>query len=385
MSAAYSILDYGLMIAADERTRVYVSALERHVKRDSIVVDIGTGTGFFAIVAAKLGARHVYAIEPDDSIAIAEEAAALNGVADRITFIQDMSDRIELPERADVIISDLGGVLPAYGGHFHSIIDARERLLKPDGVLIRRRDTLWAAPVAVPEFYDSLTSVWSNEVHGVDLSIGRRYITSAWHRCRLQPSHLVAPAAIWCEIDYRELDTTTVSGSASWTVEKAEAGHGFAAWFNGEADEGLVLRSGPGDPKHLYAQMLIPWPEAVDLEPGDGIRLRMSAHPVNDTTVWRWRTWIDRAHRGAPELSFDQNTLQSVPVAKASLACKESEHIPEISASGEADRWMLSAFDGQTSLGEIAAGAYERFSTIFENEGAALTRASQLAERDGRR
>jgi hypothetical protein len=64
----------------------------------------------------------VYAVEPSDVIAVAREIACANGLGDRIEFIQAMSADVTLPERADVIVSDLHGVLPFFKQHLTSII-----------------------------------------------------------------------------------------------------------------------------------------------------------------------------------------------------------------------------------------------------------------------
>src|SRR5580765_8329348 len=110
--SGYTVADYGAMIVDPVRMDRYVRALERAIKPGAVVIDIGTGTGIFALLACRFGARRVYAIEPDDAIQVAREIAAANGCADRIEFIQAMSTQVTLPERADVIISDIGGVLP---------------------------------------------------------------------------------------------------------------------------------------------------------------------------------------------------------------------------------------------------------------------------------
>src|SRR5262245_26248087 len=113
----YTISMYGFMIADNARMDAYVEALRRAVKPDSIVVDIGAGTGVFALLAGRFGARRVYAIEPADAIQVAREIAAANGYADRIEFIQKLSTEVTLPERADVIIYDLRGMFTFMGRH----------------------------------------------------------------------------------------------------------------------------------------------------------------------------------------------------------------------------------------------------------------------------
>lgn len=70
-----------------ETTRLCLIALEAEQHGSLEVLDVGTGSGILAIASALLGAREVRAIDNDpDTIAIAAENAAINGVADRIDF-----------------------------------------------------------------------------------------------------------------------------------------------------------------------------------------------------------------------------------------------------------------------------------------------------------
>ena len=149
----YSIAGYGKMIADRGRMDAYRAALRQFIRSDSVVLDIGCGTAIFSLLACQLGARRVYAVEADDAIQVGREIAAANGYRERIVFIQDRSDRVNVPESADIIVSDLRGILPLFEHHLSSIIDARQRLLAPGGVLIPQSDTLWAAVVQAPELY----------------------------------------------------------------------------------------------------------------------------------------------------------------------------------------------------------------------------------------
>src|SRR5439155_6787570 len=157
----YSVADYGKMIADGCRMRAYSGALKRAITSDSCVLDIGAGTGILSLLACQYGARKVYAVEPSSAIAIAEEAARANGFADRMECIQALSTDIRLPQKADVIVSDLRGVLPLFQQHLPSIVDARSRLLAPSGNLIPKRDVLWAAVVETPRRYDQLMKPWA--------------------------------------------------------------------------------------------------------------------------------------------------------------------------------------------------------------------------------
>ena len=132
----YGLDDYGRMIADNVRMDPYAHALKKAVGPESVVLDIGTGAGIHALLACKFGARRVYAVENNDAIHLAQEMAQANHFADRIEFIQGLSTDITLPERADVIVSDLRGILPLFGQHIPSIVDARRRHLAPDGSMI---------------------------------------------------------------------------------------------------------------------------------------------------------------------------------------------------------------------------------------------------------
>lgn len=70
-------------------TRMMCRLMETRIEQDSKWIDVGTGTGVLAILAARLGASHVYAFDNSEwSIINSEENIQRNGVADRITLEQ---------------------------------------------------------------------------------------------------------------------------------------------------------------------------------------------------------------------------------------------------------------------------------------------------------
>ena len=83
----YNVQVYAAMIYDTRRVEAYQRALQLAVNPNSVVVDIGTGLGILAFLASKAGARKVYAIEPDEVIAVARELAQINSL-ERIEFIE---------------------------------------------------------------------------------------------------------------------------------------------------------------------------------------------------------------------------------------------------------------------------------------------------------
>ena len=306
----YSLHFYGQMLGDAPRMDAYVAALRRAVRPDSVVLDLGCGPGVFALLACKFGARRVYAVEPDNVIGVAREAAAANGCADRIEFFESLSTEITLPEPATIIISDLRGVLPWFEQHIPSIVDARERLLAPGGVLIPRRDVLWAAVIEAHEQYEDLVGPWRK--FDLDLSAGTRRITNTWRKSYLTPEQLLVDPVCWTAIDYYEVQSADVRAEISWRAARSGTAHGVAVWFDSELANDISFSNHPAAPKLIYGVGLFPFSQPVTITEGEHIQLRLAADLVNDGYVWRWDTDFSKA-------SFKQSTFYGAPLSQARL------------------------------------------------------------------
>src|SRR3954467_4616019 len=117
------------MIADRARFYAHVEALRRVVTSSSVVLDLGAGTGIMTLLACRAGARRVYAIEPTGIAGLISETVQANGYGDRVVILERRSNEVTLPERVDVIVSDLRGVLPPFESHFEDLADARDRWL----------------------------------------------------------------------------------------------------------------------------------------------------------------------------------------------------------------------------------------------------------------
>ena len=318
----YSVDTYGRMIADAPRMDAYAAALRRVVKPDSVVMDLGSGPGVFALLACKLGARRVYAVEPDAVISVAREAAAANGFSDRIEFFENLSTEISLPEPATIIISDLRGVLPWFQQHIPSIADARARLLARGGVLIPHRDILWAAVVEAPDRYEEIVGPWQK--FDLDLSAGTRLITNTWRKTRLKPEQLLTDPICWTTIDYYEVNSPDIRAEICWRATRKGTAHGVAVWFDSELVGDIGFSNHPGAPEMIYGNGLFPFSQPVGVLEGDRIQLRLAAKMVGDDYVWRWDTDFFARDEALAKVSFKQSTFFGVPLSKAQLVTRST-------------------------------------------------------------
>ena len=381
----YSINSYGGMITDTVRMDAYVSALRQAVRPGSVVLDIGTGTGIFALLACRLGARRVYAVEPSDAIDVAREIARANGCADSIEFIQAVSTEITLPERADVIVSDLRGVLPFCEHHLPAIADARRRFLAPSGVLIPRRDTLWLACIEAPEAYRRLARPWSENAYGLDMRAAFKLVTNQWDRAKVKAEQVISEARRWGSLDYTTVENPHFASTVSSSVTRAGTGHGICAWFDATLADGVEFSNAPGKPEAVYGAAFFPWPEPVALDEGDEVSVSLRADLVGPEYLWSWDTCVaDRGDPSRGKVEFKQSSFFGAPLSPARLRKQSASHVATLNDDGRIDQLSLQMMESGTPLGEIARHLTLKFPARFARLQDALTRVGELSARYSR-
>lgn len=373
----YNLHDYGSMIHDSVRMNAYAEALERNVKPGSVVVDLGCGLGLMAALAIRLGAARVFAIEADDIIQLARECARANGCADRIEFLHALSTGVSLPVPADVIVSDLRGVLPMLGSALPSLIDARQRLLKPGGILIPQIDTLWAAAAEAPDLYrDELKGLAGNR-YSLDMGPAVQTATHTPWRADLKAEQLLTEPRPWTALDYRSLHSPNCEGAVTLTAERNGLGHGLGVWFSTQLCDGVGFTCAPGAPLSIYGQLLLPWPRPIEILAGDRIQVSLCAHAASGDYLWRWNTAVLRGETLLAELA--QSNLTAALISLERLHKSAETHRPQLSPEGEIQRFILEQMDGGRTLAEIAHALASRYPGRFAREQEALDRVARVS------
>jgi protein arginine N-methyltransferase 1 len=304
----YDAKDYDAMFSDGARTAAYLAAIGRAVQPGSAVVEIGTGVGYFAVAACRAGARRVYAIEANPIVELAECVAAENGCAGSITFIHDDSRRVNLPERGDLLLSDLRGVLPLSGEHIPTIVDARGRLVHSGAIMIPVRDAMFAAPCVAPADWRRDHLLPGDAPHGIGRRAVAERLRSDWYRCHLEGPDLLAEAIAWASLDYASIESPNVSGCAEWSFTHDGVADGLALWFDADLGFGISMSNAPSAPRALYGQAFFPFERALAVRAGDRLTAELGANLVNGDYLWGWNTHFTPTADGEP-VAFRQSNL----------------------------------------------------------------------------
>ncbi|MED6218234.1 hypothetical protein PIB30_025009 [Stylosanthes scabra] len=228
------------MLKDQVRTSTYRKAIMYHQAsiEGKVVLDVGCGTGILAIFCAQAGARKVYAVEACEFAGLVNSVVEENQLSDIIDVLHGRVEEVEIPEQVDVIVSEWMGYMLVFESMLASVIAARDRWLKQDGLILPSSALLYMAPITNPERYSETVDFW-RDVHGIDMSVIRPYAK----QCAFQdpwvetitPANILAwPHLVTCinchTITIPELDSFQTSFNMR-SVRKAPL-HGFAFWFD---------------------------------------------------------------------------------------------------------------------------------------------------------
>lgn len=139
---------HALLLGDRPRMQAYQAAIREAVQPGMTVVDLGTGTGILAQWALEAGAARVYGIEMNPEVLEkARQRLARAGFTDRFVPMQGISFEIELPDRVDLIVSEIMGNLADNESMVPILRDARERFLHEDGSIIPQEVVSYIVPV----------------------------------------------------------------------------------------------------------------------------------------------------------------------------------------------------------------------------------------------
>ncbi|KAJ7954624.1 protein arginine methyltransferase 6 [Quillaja saponaria] len=288
------------MIKDRVRTETYKAAITRYQSSiaGKVVVDVGCGTGILSIFCAQAGAKRVYAVDASDIAVQATEVVKANKLSEVVIDV-------EIDEEVDVIISEWMGYMLLYESMLGSVITARDRWLKPGGLILPSHAMLYMAPITHTDRYSDSIDFWRN-VYGIDMSAmlplakqcafeepcvetitGENVLTwphvvkhvdcytvtiheleSVTTRYKFK-SMMRAPLhgfAFWFDVEFNgPIVSPTNSHSSSWLVDNLPL-DGTQRRKRTNPNEAIILSTAPEDPPTHWQQTLIYFYDPIEVE-----------------------------------------------------------------------------------------------------------------------
>lgn len=378
----YSLEQFASMFSDKVRMDAYSAAIAYSVRPNDAVIDLGCGPGIFALLACKAGARRVYAIDVNGVVDFGRQLAAANGFSEKIIFMRGDSRQMHLPERVNVIVSDVRGVLPLFSNAIDTVQDARDRFLAEGGHLLPSRDTLYVAIVELPDAYKQLVGAWKAVPH-LDLLPGLPLVLNSIQRHHIKPDQVVSEPRAWHVLDYMAQATAPAQNRIELPITKTVTGHGLGVWFQTQLAGDIGYSTEPRTQETVYGHVFLPWLEPVALREGETCSVDLRAHLVGNDYVWQWETNLPATPEHS-QIRFVQSSFYGSLFPPSVLQKRAMGFVPVLDESGQAERWILQAFDGKRSLESIAIEAAQQFPHVFRRKEDAFNRAAEIAEKYSR-
>jgi tetratricopeptide (TPR) repeat protein len=261
------------MINDDERNAAYERALTRAVGPDSLVLEIGTGSGLVAMMAARAGAGHVVTCEAVPILAeIAQETIARNGLSDRITVLAKRSTQLkvgeDLPEPADVFVSELINIGMLAPNMLPIIQHARANLVKPDAKIIPQAAAVWGTLIQC----DHLARIHPvGRIAGFDMGAFDVFRSPGYVQIDLgaDPHRMLSARVRLLDFDFRKAMKTEDLRPLAILANQAGTCHGVCFWFDLILDDAVTYRSESRSRTNHWKQAVHFFPEPVEVREGD--------------------------------------------------------------------------------------------------------------------
>lgn len=272
------------MLRDSIRMACYRRAIEKAVTPESVVMDLGAGSGILSFFAARAGAKKIYAIEKrPDMVIVARELAKANGFEEQITFIENSSQLVradEIDPKPTVFVSEILGNAILEENVLEFTMDARDRFLAEGGVLIPASlEIVVAAFDAGPSVDRSLEVDELEDIYGFNFQVLKTVLAQkpSVKVDRFNPlayTMMSDPTPV-INLDFYTIQSATFRQPFELVPTKDGFINGFVAYFKAHMDDEMVLTNSPWAPPTHWTQMVYSFPTRREVKAGEVIPMVM--------------------------------------------------------------------------------------------------------------
>jgi len=287
-----NVATWHFSIVHDEvRNAAFDGALRRALRPGMRVLDIGSGTGLLAMMAARAGAGEVFSCEVSPAVAqAAQKIVAANGYSDRIRIIGKHSDELDLEQDlggpVDVVVAEVINK-DVIGEHVLQTMEGAQRFLKRGGCVIPARGSVRVALAN----YSGIARVRMGIVQAFDLSafdeLSPPYVTIKRHDRGIT---LVSEPADLFTFDFASGGPFPEARSVVWLTAEADGANGVAQWIRLTMDADGEYENHPDGhaATSSWAVLFYPFMKGLQCLPGERIKV-CGSHDRDRVRIWSER------------------------------------------------------------------------------------------------
>uniref|UniRef100_UPI0040482DB1 tetratricopeptide repeat protein n=2 Tax=Roseivirga sp. TaxID=1964215 RepID=UPI0040482DB1 len=280
------------MLADHERNDAFEKAIKKAINANSVVLDIGTGSGLLSMMAAKYGAKQVFSCETSPHIAeVADRIIENNGFKKKVKVFNLKSTQLterELTEKPNLIVAEIfdAGLIGEMA--IPSFRHALKELCAENCQVIPAKAQVMGRLLHLPS---SASVNPMKSISGFDLSpfdlfrVPKEYISED---LKLSHHKFLSDEFNIVDFDFMHLGDPIPENSFKSKLLRIEASdtgalHGVAFWFNLILDDETELSSRPDRLNNHWGQALFFFEQHREVKKGEMVELNMR---FNDVTIW---------------------------------------------------------------------------------------------------
>ncbi len=283
-----TIEDYQAMMGDRTRMQAYQRAIAR-VCPNKVVCEIGVGLAPLSLMALQAGATKVYGVElSSEALEVATQIMADNGYGpERFIPLEGLSTQIELPEQADVLLSETLDSMGIGENTAVYMADARARLMKPDACFLPAGLDCHVA-LASPEAYQQKMAFWTATMpseYGMRYERAAQQLKSCKHTIPVTNDELASDWTPWQRIDF--LNDESYQNIVPIVLQVTRSGPilGYATAFDARLCEGVHIRTFPDDPSTHWQQGFNAFPQPIQAKAGDIVYMELNIAAGNMPSI----------------------------------------------------------------------------------------------------
>lgn len=353
----------------------YERAITDVVVPGSVVLDLGCGSGLLGLMALRAGADIVHFVDDTSILEVARGSVARLGWMDRARFHRRNSFELKLAERVDVVICDHVGYFGFDYGIPALLADAKERFLKPGGVMVPVRIDLKLAGISSEKCHNTIAN-WRDGTVPSDFCWVSSLQANVKQGVTLAPEELISePANLGSIILGSQVDKF-VSWTAEIVCSRESDFHGVGGWFECQLADNIRMTNSPlADEQLERPQVFLGLEKPVRVKQGERVMVTIMARPGDHVIAWR----IEFPNQG---LQFAHSTWNALLLGAADLVRAQPDRVVSLNARGRARQIILSYCDGKRTVAGIEQAVLQEFPELMPSRQALSAFVMQVLGKD---